>query len=188
LCGPEGLGMLYVRRDRIADLDPVKVSGRAAASYDFAGHFEAKQADVTKFEVSTNSTPVVAGTLVAVEQYLESGPDAVWDRVRALTKVAEDRIGGIPGVEITGGRTEATRSGLFFFAVPGVDPAFLVGYLAGEANVVCRSVKQVGSVRLSMHVYNTEAEVERVAELVARVAKEGNVPEQYRVAAGPMEG
>ena len=188
LCGPDGLGMLYVRRDRIADLDPVKVSGRAAASYDFAGHFEAKQGDVTKFEVSTNSTPVVAGTLVAVEQYLESGSQAVWDRVRALTRYAEDRIGGIAGVELTGGRTEATRSGLFFFAVPGVDPAFITGYLQGEAQVVCRSVKQVGSVRLSLHVYNTEVEVERVAELVAKVAKDGNVPEAYRVAAGPVEG
>ncbi len=188
LCGPEGLGMLYVRRDRIADLDPVKVSGRAAASYDFAGHFEAKQGDVTKFEVSTNSTPVVAGTLQAVEQYLESGPDAVWDRVRELTHYGEDRIGGIAGVELTGGRTDSTRSGLFFFSVPGVDPAFITGYLQGEAHVVCRSVKQAGSVRLSMHVYNTEAEVETVAELIAKVAKDGNVPEQYRVAAGPVEG
>ena len=181
ICGPEGLGMLYVRRDRIADLDPVKVSGRAAASYDFAGNFEAKQGDVTKFEVSTNSTPVVAGTLVAVEQYLESGAQAVWDRVRALTRYGEDRIGGIAGVELTGGRTDATRSGLFFFAVPNIDPAFLAAYLQGEANVVCRSVKQVGSVRLSMHVYNTEAEIETVAELAARAAAAGNVPEQYRV-------
>ena len=173
--------MMYVRRDRIADLDPVKVSGRAAASYDFAGNFEAKQGDVTKFEVSTNSTPVVAGTLVAVEQYLESGGQAIWDRVRALTRYAEDRIGGIAGVELTGGRTESTRSGLFFFAVPDIDPAFMAAYLQGEAQVVCRSVKQVGSVRLSMHVYNTEAEVERVAELVASAAAAGNVPEQYRV-------
>ena len=185
LCGPEGLGMLYVRRDRIADLDPVKVSGRAAASYDFEGHFEAKQDDVTKFEVSTNSTPVVAGTLVAVEQYLESGPQAIWDRVRALTRYAEQQFGAIPGVELTGGRTEATRSGLFFFAVPAIDPGHLAAYLQGEAKIVCRSVRQVGSVRLSLHVYNTEAEIERIAELVAVAAKAGNVPEQYRESHGP---
>ncbi len=188
LCGPDGLGMLYVRRDRIADLDPVKVSGRAAASYDFAGHFEAEREKVTKFEVSTTSTPVVAGTLAAVQLYLDSGPQAVWDRVRSLTRYAEDHIGGIAGVELTGGRTEATRSGLFFFAVPGIDPGHLNGYLQGEAQVVCRAVRQVGSVRLSLHVYNTEAEVDRVAEMVARVAKAGNVPEQYQVASGPIEG
>ena len=187
LCGPDGLGMLYVRRDRIADLDPVKVSGRAAASYDFAGGFEAERNKVTKFEVSTNSTPVIAGTLVAVEQYLESGPEAVWDRARELTRHAERRIGAITGVQVTGGRTDATRSGLFLFAIPGVDPAHLAGYLQGEGNIVCRSVRQMGSVRLSLHVYNTEAEIDRTADLVARAATAGGVPEQYQVTSGPVE-
>ena len=185
LCGPDGLGMLYVRRDRIADLDPVKVSGHAAASYDFDGAFEEERNKVTKFEVSTNSTPVLAGTLVAVEQYLESGPQAVWDRVRALTRYGEERVGGIRGVELTGGRTEATRSGLFFFAIPGVDPAHLAAYLQGEGQIVCRSVRQVGSVRLSLHVYNTEAEIDRVAALVTSVVAAGGVPEQYRGTTGP---
>ena len=185
LCGPDGLGMLYVRRDRIADLDPVKVSGRAAASYDFAGAFEEQRDKVTKFEVSTNSTPVMAGTLVAVEQYLESGKQAVWDRVRALTRTAEERIGGVPGVELTGGRTDTTRTGLFLFAVPGVDPAHLAAYLQGEGQIVCRSVRQAGSVRLSLHVYNTEDEIDRTAALVAGVAAAGNVPEPYRATGGP---
>ena len=187
LCGPDGLGMLYVRRDRIADLDPVKVSGRAAASYDYAGAFEAERDKVTKFEVSTNSTPVMAGTVVAVEQYLESGPQAVWDRARALTRHAERCFGAIGGVEVTGGRTDTTRSGLFLFAIPGVDPAHLAGYLQGEGQIVCRSVRQTGSVRLSLHVYNTEAEVDRTADLVAGVVAAGGVPEAYRVAGGPVE-
>jgi L-cysteine/cystine lyase len=60
LCGPDGIGMLYVRRDRIADIDPVKVSMRAAASYDFDGHFEPQRNQVTKFEVSTMSTPTMS--------------------------------------------------------------------------------------------------------------------------------
>lgn len=66
LCGPDGIGLLYVRKDRIADLDPVKVSGRAAAEYDFEGHFEPKRDDVTKFELSTMSTPAAAGTVAAI--------------------------------------------------------------------------------------------------------------------------
>lgn len=185
LCGPDGLGMLYVRRDRIPDLDPVKVGGRAAASYDFAGAFEAEREHVTKFEVSTNSTPVIAGTLVAVEQYLASGAAAVWDRTRALNRYAEHCLGAIPGVQVTGAHTDATRSGLFLFALSGVDPAHLAAYLQEEGQIVCRSVRQMGSVRLSLHVYNTEAEVDRTAELVARVAAAGGVPEQYRVATGP---
>ena len=60
-------------------------------------------------------------------------------------------------------------------------------YLQGAGDIVCRSVKQVGSVRLSLHVYNVEDEIERVAEMVAKVAKDGNVPEAYRIAGGPVE-
>ncbi len=181
LCGPDGLGMLYVRRERVADLDPVKVSGHAAAVWDFAGNFEAKRDDVTKFEVSTTSTPVLAGTLVAVEQYLESGAEALWDRVRALNVYAERRFTGMAGVRVSGATGDATRTGLFLFEIPGVDPAHLVDFMQGEAGVVARSVRQMNSTRLSLHVYNTEAEIDRIAELVERAVAQG-IPEQYRVA------
>ena len=40
LCGPDGLGALYVRGDLIHDLEPSKVAGRAASSYDLDGNFE----------------------------------------------------------------------------------------------------------------------------------------------------
>ena len=186
LCGPDGLGMLYVRRDRIADLDPAKVSGHAASSWDFAGHFEAERDKVTKFEVSTTSTPVLAGTLAAVEEYLESGAQAVWDRVRALNRYAETRFEALRGVRVSGATGEATRTGLFLFAVEGIDPAHLVDYMQGEGGVVARSVRQMGSVRLSLHVYNTEGEVDRVAEFVERAVAHG-IPEQYRGQARAVE-
>ncbi len=182
LCGPDGLGMLYVNRDRIPDLDPVKVSGRAAENYDFEGHFTYDRTHITKFEVSTNSTPVAAGTVAALEQYLESGPVPVWNRVRELTAYAEQRFGRIEGVELTGARYDSNRTGLFLFKAGDLDPADLSGYLQGAANIVCRTVKQLGSVRFSLHVYNTEAEIDLAADYVEQALAEGMDPEL--VAAG----
>lgn len=173
LCGPAGAGMLYVRRDRIADIDPVKVSHRAAETYDFEGGFEPLRDRVTKFEVSTMSTPVIAGTVAAIEQYLESGIEATWDRVRELTRYAEERFEGIAGVTIIGSRHEAMRTGLFVFRAAGLDPAELSAYLQGAGGVVCRTVRQLEAVRLSLHVYNVEAEIERAAEYVERALTEG---------------
>ncbi|MEX2032226.1 MAG: aminotransferase class V-fold PLP-dependent enzyme, partial [Dehalococcoidia bacterium] len=173
LCGPDGLGLLYVRKDRIADLDPVKVGGRAAASYDFEGAFEPKRDDILKFEVSTMSTPTAAGMVASIEQYLGHGPQAVWDRVRALTEYAERRFEGIPRVEVTSPRSQETRTGLFLFKAGDLDPTALAPWLWSEGEIVCRSVKQAGSVRLSLHVYNNEADIDRTAEYVERALVEG---------------
>lgn len=190
LCGPSGMGLLYVKRDRIPDLEPVKVGGRYAASYDYEGKFEPRRDAVTKFEVSTMSAPAAAGMAAAMEQYLESGPLAHWDYVRWLNHEAERRLAAIPGVEVTGARHEATRSGLFLFRLKGTDPAHLAYYLQAEGGIVCRSVKQMDSVRLSLNAYNNTADLDRVAEYVERAATKG-IPEAVmaaaRAVAGPVE-
>lgn len=177
LCGPDGLGLLYVRRDRIADLDPVKVSGRAAEAFDFEGNFTPKRDDIAKYEVSTMSTPAAAGMVAAIEQYLEHGPQAVWDRVRDLARTAERTFEAIPGVEITSPRQEETRSGLFLFKAGDLDCTLLAPWMWTAGRVVCRSVKQASSVRLSLHVYNNEADIDRAAALVRRALEEG-LPEE----------
>ena len=85
LCGPGGLGALYIRRDRIADVQPAAVSRHAAATFDFTGGYSEARDSIEKFELTTVSGVLLAGGIAAVEQYLETGPQALWDRVRALT-------------------------------------------------------------------------------------------------------
>jgi len=170
LCGPSGLGLLYVRRERIPDVEPSKVSGRAAASYDYEGAFEPARDRIAKFEVSTLPSLSVAGMLAAVEQYLEAGPDAVWHRVRELNRRAESVLAPIPGVRVLSPRRDDSRSGHFVFAIDGLDPAGVSGWMQAEGRVVARSVRQHGAVRLSLHVYNTDEEIDRVGALVRRLA------------------
>ena len=177
LCGPDGLGLLYVRKDRIADIDPVKVSGRLAQEYDFDGHFVPKTDDIAKFEVSTMSTPTAAGMLAAIDQYLEHGPDAVWDRVRELARIAADRFSRIPGVELASPRSDETRSGLFLFRPGDLDATAVVAWLFDEGRIACRAVPQVKAVRLSLNVYNNEEDIEHTAALVERALAEG-IPER----------
>lgn len=177
LCGPDGLGLLYVRRDRIADIDPVKVSGRLAKEFDFDGHFVPKTDDIAKFEVSTMSTPTAAGMLAAIEQYLAHGPEAVWDRVRELARIAGERFALIPDVTLASPQSDDTRSGLFLFRAGTLDPTALVAWLYDEGRIVARAVPQVKAVRLSLNVYNNEDDIERTAALVERALVEG-IPER----------
>jgi L-cysteine/cystine lyase len=173
LCGPDGLGALYVRRDKIPTLEPQKVAGRAAASYDYEGGFQPEREKITKFELTTISGVLLAGTNAATQVYLDSGPEAVFARAQQLNRYAERRFSTIPRVRVTGPTTDATRSGLFLFSVEGVNPARVTAFLQQEAKVVCRTVAQFDSVRLSLHCFNTEAEIDRTAECVERAIREG---------------
>lgn len=173
LCGPDGLGALYVRRDKIPTLEPQKVAGRAAVSYDYEGGFAMERDKITKFELTTISGVLLAGTNAATQVYLDSGPEAVFDRARELNRYAEQRFASIPRVKVTGPTTDATRSGLFLFEVEGETPARVSAYLQQEFKVVCRAVAQFNSTRLSLHCFNTEAEIDRAAGGVERALREG---------------
>ena len=173
LCGPSGLGALYVRRDRIRDLEPAKVAHAAAASYDHDGGFVPERDKVTKFELTTVSSALLAGAAAATQQYLDSGAQAVWDRVRELNRYAEQRFSHIAGVEVRSPRTEDTRTGLFTFAVAGEEPVRVSAYLQLYHRVVCRYVAETGAVRLSLHVYNTEEDIEQAAQGVEQAVREG---------------
>ena len=183
--GPDGLGALYVREDLIPMVEPSKVAGRAAASYDFEGGFTPERERITKYELTTTSTPLIAGTIEAAEWFLDSGAEAVFARARELNRYAEARFGRIEGVAVVSPRLDATRTGLFCFAVDGLDAGMVNAFLQQEAKVVCRSVAQFGSVRLSLHAFNTEAEVDLAAETVERAVREG-IPDDVEPAFPPQ--
>ena len=177
LCGPDGLGMLYVTRDLIPQIEPPKVAGRAAASYDFEGHFEPEREQVTKYELTTVSGALIAGTVVAIEQYLQSGPAAVFDRARELYRHALRRFEQIDRVTVTSPHLEQAQTGLFCFHVEGEAAARVSAYLQRDASVVCRAVREYDSVRFSLHAFNTEAEIDRAAEAIERALVDG-IPEE----------
>jgi L-cysteine/cystine lyase len=186
LCGPGGLGALYIRRDRIADIEPAAVSRHAAAIFDFTGGFSEARDSIEKFELTTVSGVLLAGGIAAVEQYLESGPQALWDRVRALNAAAEARIGAIPGVSVASPTSDGTRTGLFAFRAEGLEPGVLAAHLWLEGRVVCRQVAETNSVRLSLHGYNNEDDIEVVAHCVEQALRDGMSEEAHALHAAQM--
>ena len=178
------MGALYVREDLIPLVAPMKVAGRSAASYDFAGNFEPERERITKYELTTTSTPLIAGTLEAAEWFLDSGPEAVLARAQELNRYAEGRFGRIEGVSVVSPRHDSTRTGLFCFVVDDLPAADVNAFLQAEAKVVCRSVAEFNSVRLSLHAFNTEAEIDLATETVERAIREG-IPDDVEPAFPP---
>jgi selenocysteine lyase/cysteine desulfurase len=53
----------------------------------------------------------------------------------------------------------------------------MASHLWLDAHVVCRSVREVGAVRLSLHAYNNEDDIETVARSVEQAITSGVHPE-----------
>lgn len=173
LCGPRGIGALYISSDALPRVAPSIVDGSHAAEWDFSGTFAPKSDVPGKFEVSAVAPVLAAGAIHAAEQYLESGPSAIFDRVRELNRFAERRFELIDGVTVVSPRNDESRTGLFCFRAQNLDSADLSLWLQTERQVVCRSVRENDVVRLSLHAFNTEEDIEQAAIGVEQALRHG---------------
>ena len=174
LLGPAATGALYVRRDLIQRLEPPKVAHHAADHYDFQGDFRPKVDAIEKFELTTVSVPLLAGLVAAVEFVQGIGLEAVWERALHLARYATARLGHIPDIRLASPeKEEAVASGLVSFSLPGVPPEVVTACLWERGRIVARTVPDASCTRLSLHVFNTETEVDAVAAIVEDLARTG---------------
>lgn len=117
----------------------------------------------------------MAGLLAAIGFLQELGMPRVEARVRALRRRLRTAVESLPGVRVVTPADEALASGMLSFGLDGVDSLDLQAWLSRTANVRTRVIGEYdyGWMRLSTHVYNTEAEIDRVSDLLARAARSG---------------
>jgi L-cysteine/cystine lyase len=163
LCGPEGLGALYVRRDRVTELSPTFVgffSLRDFTAYDDSGYF-IPAPGARRYEVGTVFWPALLGMLASL-QWMEDelGYDAIYDQGAAVTRRCRQMLAEVPGLTI---HSPARYAGLTSFSVDGLDPMATALALA-ETGVVIRSVHAPDLLRVSTGFYNDESDVRRLCD------------------------
>ena len=166
LLGPEGVGALYIRSDMISQVEPIHVAGRAVVSYEDPYGFEADPTSIDKFLLSSISLPIQAGLLETIRFIQEIGVREIEERNLDLAEAMKEALNKIPGVNVLSPLGRESSSGLVSFAVEGVNPEAAVSRLWEDHRIVARHVHFPLGVRLSLHFFNTEAEIERVAAAV----------------------
>ncbi len=164
LCGGPGLAYLMVRDEHIAALTP-RVTSWFAAKDQFAfriDDFEFRD-DARRFELGTPALPTVHTALGGQEALASVGWPRLFERIDALT---ERLVAGCDaaGLTLRMHRDPAQRSAIVMVAHP--DPASAVARLDAQDIVVDH---RPGHVRISPHVYNTEAEIDQVVDTLARM-------------------
>jgi selenocysteine lyase/cysteine desulfurase len=176
LRGPRGTGFLWVRRERLAELEPPLVDQRAAMwtgpdSY-------ALRADAKRFE---NWESFVAGRLglkAAADYAMAIGIERTWPRIRALAAELRRALAAVDGVVVRDKGPELC--GIVTFTKADEDTDALAARLRrrgintsvtdGPAHFDRHRRTYGSAVRASVHAYNTDDELERLVRAVAEGA------------------
>ncbi|NOZ05328.1 MAG: aminotransferase class V-fold PLP-dependent enzyme [Chloroflexi bacterium] len=163
LCGPEGVGALYVRRKRVAELSPTFVgffSMRDFEAFDFSGSF-IPAPGAHRYETGTLFWPAIYGMRESL-QWLEEvvGYDTVFAFGREATARCRQMLGELPGCTI---HTPANHAGLTTFSVEGVDAVAACDTLADQG-VIIRSLSEQGWMRASTGFFNSADDLQRLRE------------------------
>ena len=170
LQAPHGTAFMYVRRDRLGELDPNyigwhgvrdNVIGRLSRNQDLFGTpFNIEEAvpapDATRFEGGSWGILSVVGARAALEYALRHDHH---ERFRQVLKVTERLIEGLKkkGRRILSPLQSDRRSGIVVFEDP--DPAATYNKLKSLKITVASRVK---SLRASPHYYNTVEEIDKL--------------------------
>jgi len=175
LCGPTGVGVLYGRAALLEAMPPYKGGGDMILTVTFERTTYAPIP--AKFEAGTPAIGAVI-TLGAALDYLSNiGMDRIAAYEAQLLRYATNRLAAMPGVRLIG--TATHKAAVLSFTVDGVHPHDL-GSLLNDDGVAIRTghhcaqpvMQRYGvaaTCRASFAFYNTEAEIDVLAESVARV-------------------
>ena len=170
LLGPEGTGALYIRKELIPQVEPTFVAGRALLPSDDPYRFEPNTSSMDKFLVTSTSTPLRAGMLEAINFIQRIGVKEIERRNLDLAASLKRTLQEIPGVKVLSPLDEASSSGLVSFSINGVDPKLAVARLWDQHRIVARSVSYPPCMRVSLHFFNTDEELDQVVAAVRSLA------------------
>ena len=170
LLGSDGVGALYMREDMIPQVEPIQVAGWAVLSHNDPYQFEPNTSSIDKFLRTSASTSLRAGMLETIGFIQEIGVDEIEVRNLGLAASMKDALREVPGVKVLSPMEGRNASGLVSFIIDGVEPKEAVSRLWEQHRIVVRPVTYPPCIRVSLHFFNTEEEVNKVVEAVQRLA------------------
>lgn len=161
LLGPEGCGILYVRKSRQDSIFPEEFGWTTVAGYnDYSSRDMALRQDAGRYECGTLNTIGCYGLRASIELLLEAGVQRIAPAVQGLA----DRLvsGAInKGYQLLGDRTPENGAGIVAIQKPGLDSRKVVADLKQKGII---AAPRQGWVRLSPHFYVSPEEIDRVIE------------------------
>ena len=164
LFAPFGTGLLYVRRDKIEDLWPLMAAK------------ETQDTDIRKFEeIGTHPIPNTLAIADALTFHEGIGPARKEARLVYLRDRWATRLAQHERIRLHTSLRPGFACGIANVAIDGVDAKELQKHLWNEHQIFVVAIdhEECPGLRISPSVYSTVDEVDRFAEAMERVLREG---------------
>ncbi|GIW90983.1 MAG: cysteine desulfurase [Pirellulaceae bacterium] len=170
MLGPEGAGILYIRRERLDQLQPLNVGWHSVVhAHDFSRIDPAWRPDAARYE---GGSPNMAGCLALGASLdllasfgLSKDQSPLADYVLELLEELARRIRHVGG-QVVSTWAPQNRSGILAFRLPQVDLAFARrSFLAQGVVLSARN----GALRISPHAYCDQEDVNRFTDALERL-------------------
>jgi cysteine desulfurase / selenocysteine lyase len=153
LLGSEGMGILYIRKDRQDEIAPTEFGWTNVAAFnDYSSRDMALRTDAGRYEPGTLNTIGCFGLRAAIEFLLEVGIERIAGQVRSLAVQIEDGVRA-KGYEILG----TPGAGIVSFRHPNEDARLTVRKLREQSII---TAPRQGWVRTSPHFYISSGDIE----------------------------
>lgn len=166
LLAPQGTGLLYLAERWRTELWPTLASG----------DWDDLDAGAQRFNhMGTMDESRLTGLLSSVRFMQAIGMERVQDRVLELRNRVSDGLRALPDVTVVTSDAPDVVSGMVSFQLAGVESLALQSHLGRVARIRTRVIGEYdyGWMRLSTHIYNLQADVDRVLEEIDAVARRG---------------
>ncbi|MGQ9630905.1 MAG: aminotransferase class V-fold PLP-dependent enzyme [bacterium] len=170
LLGPIGTGALYGRAEMMERLTPLEFGSGSVEEYDLREKLRLKSPP-HRFEAGSGNFVDFAGLEASLDFLARFDRRFIWERIHNLAGLLRESVKKIPKVKLIS--PEGWGScGFVSLGFDDRDPEEVVKKLGESISLISRSVPSPKAMRLSVHFFNTEGEVEEVArslrELLAR--------------------
>ena len=172
MCGPTGLGVLYIKEDLMNDIKPIIVGGGMNASFEFDGTREYNEMPHL-LEAGTPNIADVIGFGSVLNYLSKIGMKRIEEYEKDLRKYAIEKLKKVPNIIIY---NENSESGIITFNIKDIFPQDLAIYL-NKYNICVRAGNHCAKIlkdeigikntcRMSLYFYNTKEEIDRVVEVL----------------------
>lgn len=170
LGGPLETGILYVRRDRLDEVEPTLIGAHAGEIDAATGRLHLAESAL-RYEYGTRNAAAALGLAEAVRLQELIGRERIAARGRELAERVRAGLARLAGVEILTPSAPGLSAAMVTFRTAPLPQDELFKRLLKEHGMRCRPVteEKLNAVRVSLHVFNHPAQCDALVAAVAKI-------------------